>query len=227
MAEHAVIPDRAGQAPWAAFHRAVSVHAPCVDELVNAMCPCAGKRVLDIGCGTGRNLAPLMAQSMRVTGVDIDEQALAEARQRDGCAGAEIRAMSMTRLEFPSAVFDAAIAVSVLNHGLAAEVDAAFDEVQRVLVAGGWFLVTMISTAHPTYGKGEELEPGVFAPWDGPDAGVPHRFFTVEGFGEYLVARGFQVAALKPAGREEIRGINDGHILALARIPARAWSEGD
>jgi SAM-dependent methyltransferase len=212
------MPDPVGQRPWAAFHRAVSHHAPCVSRLTDAMGPCAGKRVLDIGCGAGRNIVPLVAESMQVTGIDIDEQALAEARRRDGCHGAEFHTMSMTHLEFPSETFDGVLAVSVLNHGRTADVDAAFNEVRRVLVARGWFLVTMISTAHPTYGRGEPLEPDVFAPWDGPDAGMPHRFFTFDAFGEYLVARGFQVVDFKPAGRKEIRGINDGHILALARV---------
>src|SRR5690349_10754485 len=102
---------RGERGPWADFHSAVSDPAPCVARLVAVLRPCAGKRVLDLGCGAGRNVGSLLEAGLRVTAVDLDAQALAAARAREDCCGADLRVMSMTRLELPTASFDGVLAV--------------------------------------------------------------------------------------------------------------------
>ncbi|WP_035849854.1 class I SAM-dependent methyltransferase [Kitasatospora azatica] len=49
-----------------------------------------GDRVLDVACGYGRMSIGLAAAGMDVTGVDISEQLLAEARVRAAAAGVEV-----------------------------------------------------------------------------------------------------------------------------------------
>jgi SAM-dependent methyltransferase len=41
----------------------------------------AGRRVLDVGCGTGKSFLPLLRRGYRVTGCDISPEMLAEARR--------------------------------------------------------------------------------------------------------------------------------------------------
>jgi len=39
-------------------------------------------------------------------------------------------------------------------------------------------LLTLISTKADSFGHGQEIEPGTYIKDDGPEAGVPHHFFS-------------------------------------------------
>jgi 2-amino-4-hydroxy-6-hydroxymethyldihydropteridine diphosphokinase len=66
--------DYAELRPFSAFDTAV------LDVAVGALGPLAGKRVLDVGCGTGRFTRELAARGALVTGVDRSETMLRAAR---------------------------------------------------------------------------------------------------------------------------------------------------
>jgi 2-polyprenyl-3-methyl-5-hydroxy-6-metoxy-1,4-benzoquinol methylase len=51
-----------------------------VVRLVSAACATSGRRVLDVGCGYGRLLSQLQAAGLEATGVDINPQIVAAAR---------------------------------------------------------------------------------------------------------------------------------------------------
>jgi ubiquinone/menaquinone biosynthesis C-methylase UbiE len=97
----------------------------------------AGKRVLDVGCGTGANLA-VLAQHFGCTpaGVDSSEGMLAEARRK--LPDADLRRGVAEQLPFDDASFDAAW-MSLVVHLL--ERPRAFAEARRVLVDGGRLIV--------------------------------------------------------------------------------------
>lgn len=83
-----------------------------------------GKRLLDLGCGTGCISIPLAQRGYQVTGVDISEEMLAAAREKSRALQLDIdwRKQDLTSLQlFDEAgnemVFDAAIATfDVFNH---------------------------------------------------------------------------------------------------------------
>ncbi len=85
---------------------------------------CPGKRLLDLGCGTGCISIPLAQRGYQVTGVDISEEMLAAAREKSRALQLDIdwRKQDLTSLQlFDEAgnemVFDAAIATfDVFNH---------------------------------------------------------------------------------------------------------------
>jgi SAM-dependent methyltransferase len=62
-----------------------------------------GEPALDLACGTGRLLVPLVAQGLDVDGVDLSEDMLAGCRRRAEAAGVEVsvRAQPMHELELP------------------------------------------------------------------------------------------------------------------------------
>jgi ubiquinone/menaquinone biosynthesis C-methylase UbiE len=68
-------------------------------------------RILDAGVGTGRNM-PFYPPGSDVIGVDLSPAMLrrAERRRRLSPAAVTLMEMSVTRLEFPDASFDAAVA---------------------------------------------------------------------------------------------------------------------
>ncbi|MFZ5496165.1 MAG: class I SAM-dependent methyltransferase [Verrucomicrobiota bacterium] len=95
-------------------------------------------RVLDAGCGTGGFIRALRASqpAWTVTGVDLEPQAVALARER---TGAEIVEGAITALPFADAAFDAVSTGDVLYH--VEDTAAALREFARVLRPGGAVVV--------------------------------------------------------------------------------------
>jgi S-adenosylmethionine-dependent methyltransferase len=86
----------------------------------DAAMPLQGKRILEIGCGTGSSTVALAEQGAVVTGIDIDEDALVVARERCRAYGlqAEFRAMNAQSLArtFRQDEFDLIIFFASLEH---------------------------------------------------------------------------------------------------------------
>jgi SAM-dependent methyltransferase len=97
----------------------------------------AGKRVLDIGCGTGAALA-VLAREFRCTvaGVDPTPGMLAVARRK--LPTADIQQGIAEALPFADRAFDAALMMTVVQH---VDRRRAFPEALRVLANGGRFLI--------------------------------------------------------------------------------------
>ena len=91
--------------------------------------------VLDVGTGEGQLARVAAAAGARVVGVDPSWGQLVEARRRAG-GPLYVRGEAVA-LPFPDGAFDAALACLVFEHIEA--VDAAIDEVARVLRPGGRF----------------------------------------------------------------------------------------
>ena len=93
---------------------------------------------LDIGCGTGVMSLLLAAQGHRVTGVDLAQLMLAQARSKAAAQGVEIRLIAddvETLDSLPAASFDLAVerhVIWTLSHP-----EAALQTWQRVLRPGG------------------------------------------------------------------------------------------
>ncbi len=94
--------------------------------------------VLDVGCGSGRLAVELAQAGSAVTGIDVSEGRLAEARERAGQAGASARFLhaDMTEpLPFGDGAF--AAAVSRLALMIAPDPEAVLRELARVVAPGG------------------------------------------------------------------------------------------
>ena len=107
----------------------------------------AGRRLLDLGCGTGKSFMPLLRRGYRVTGCDLSP-AMAERARRRARGAASVVEADMRELPALGA-FDL---VTCLDDGLnyltsEAELAAAFAGVARNLAAGGLFVFDLNSLA--------------------------------------------------------------------------------
>lgn len=94
-----------------------------------------GKLILDVGCGSG-TVTRFYAEGNRVTGIDVDKQALSVCRERYGVE--TVWADFATELPFAAAAFDVVVAGETIEH---LPYPAIFlEEVRRVLVPTGLFL---------------------------------------------------------------------------------------
>jgi len=98
---------------------------------------CAGKRVLEIGCGNGADGVQFARHGAEYTGVDLTEAAVAATREHFELLGLMGRFLveNAERLSFDDRSFDVVYSYGVLHH--TPRPAEAFDEILRVLVPGG------------------------------------------------------------------------------------------
>lgn len=97
-----------------------------------------GLRILDAGCGSGRNMLALAARGA-VTGVELAPESLRIAGARQ--LGPVLPGSLEEPLPFADGAFDLAVALDVLEH--VRDDAAALGELARVVAPGGRLLVTV------------------------------------------------------------------------------------
>jgi SAM-dependent methyltransferase len=103
-----------------------------------------GRRVLDVGCGTGRVTTALAELGSRSWGVDRSPEMVEEARRRTG-SSARFKVADAERLPFKNGWFERALMRLVVHH---VERPAAFAELHRVLAPGGRLVIATFDPAH-------------------------------------------------------------------------------
>ena len=108
-------------------------------------------RVLDAGCGDGRNLRYLLARGFSCWGVDRDPAAVEHVRRLAEAVGGEVdpdrfQVADMDRLPWPDASFDAVVCSAVLHFADdAAHFERMVQELGRVLGPRGLFFARLAS----------------------------------------------------------------------------------
>lgn len=133
-------------------------------------------RILDLGCGTGRHTTALVDSGFEVYGCDASGEALSIVSNL--IAEAKFCRCEMTSLAYSADFFDGIICNHVIQHGLFADSQAACQEMLRVLRPGGHLFLTVVSTQHPKYFTGREIEPNTKIDTDAVDGHIPHHFFS-------------------------------------------------
>jgi SAM-dependent methyltransferase len=111
-----------------------------------------GMRVLDAGCGAGRNLVYLLREGVDVSATDHSAEAMAEVRRLASSLAphlpvAQFRVEPVERCSFPDASFDAVISSAVLHFAADDEqFDAMVDAMWRTLRPGGMLFCRLASS---------------------------------------------------------------------------------
>lgn len=95
-----------------------------------------GKTVLDLGCGAGEDVIPLVRRGARVTGIDISPDLIRLAQKRLAGAGVEVslRVGSAYSTELPAESVDVIFCMALIHH---LEIPRVRDEMLRILAPAG------------------------------------------------------------------------------------------
>jgi SAM-dependent methyltransferase len=157
----------------------------------------SGLRVLDLGCGTGRNSNYLALEGAIVTGIEISSTALMLAATRAkelGLIGAGIESNieyikgSMGEmLQFENDTFDLVIDVTSSNSLNESERERYIEETERVLKSGGNFFVKTLCKDGDHNAKNLiKLSPGKeYDTYIMPEIGLTERVWSKEDFVAY------------------------------------------
>jgi ubiquinone/menaquinone biosynthesis C-methylase UbiE len=139
---------RDGYNRWAPLYDSNRNPLTALDDIAFRECfvfPVRNKRVIDLGCGTGRVTRKLVDLGARVTAVDFSPGMMARARQKQGMERVKFIAHDLTkRLPFPAGSF--ALAASCLTVEHIKDKQKFFSEVSRILGPRG---IVYISEMHP------------------------------------------------------------------------------
>lgn len=109
------------------------------------------RRVLDAGCGNGRNLVYFMRSGFSCFGVDLEPAAIAQVRRQAATLAPDLPEENFTvgdleRLEYPDGCMDAIVCSAVLHFADdAGHFGRMLEEMWRVLSAGGLFFARLAS----------------------------------------------------------------------------------
>lgn len=145
------------------------------------------KRVLDLGCGAGRNTWYLANHGFEVYGLDnapTGLKILKKALQERGLK-AELRVGdAFTKLPYVDNFFDAVISVQVMQHAKEPTIIKAIKEIIRVVKPNGLIFITLCGRC--SKGKvryclvqtAKKIAPNTYVPTQGNEAGLVHFIYN-------------------------------------------------
>jgi arsenite methyltransferase len=171
-----------------------------------------GESVVDIGSGPGflcESMADAVGDKGRVVGLDISDDLLASAQQRNARPQLTYRKSDAVALDVPDAAFDVAVSTQVFEY--VADCDRALREMSRVLKPNGRALVVATDWDSVVWRSSDRQRmQAMLAAWEGhcADPRLPRTL------GPRLRAAGFNITAVH------------GHPIINTRLGADTYSQG-
>ena len=123
-----------------------------------AMLDLPPKKILDVGCGHGRDAKYFSEKGYRVEGIDLSDKLLEKARAQ--APKADFYRMDMRKMTFPDETFDGLWSMASLLHLPPEEASSAMKEYHRVLKSSGLMYLSVLEgngpdslPATPKYGN--------------------------------------------------------------------------
>ncbi|MFX1408031.1 MAG: class I SAM-dependent methyltransferase [Promethearchaeota archaeon] len=141
------------------------------------------KRILDLGCGTGRHIIFFLKNGFELYGIDAAPKGLEIAKmwleEENQCAELLLHRIE-EKLPFKDDFFDAIVSIQVIHHNFLDKIIITIKEIERVLRKGGIIFITFPTLKlfkHKDYWDLVEVEPRTFIPQNGQEKDLPHHFF--------------------------------------------------
>src|SRR6266446_3292537 len=144
-------------------------------------------RVLDAGCGTGRNVLPILSAFDNSSAVLFDNSPVALTLLEADIVKLGLKErVDIIELDLDTGLsvitqqFDAVIASLVVHHGYMNEIETRLTSLKEKLLLGGIFIYAAPSIFDPRARTGTEVEPNTFINTEQDDGALPHHYSTSE-----------------------------------------------
>lgn len=140
------------------------------------------QNILDLGCGTGRDVIALAKDDFNVYGLDISKRAAKRTQQwlAEENLSANIRIGNMHQsLPYADNTFDGVISIKAMHHAIVADIKKLISGLERIMRPGGILMIEVPKKDQEQQAKGphKEVEPGTLVFSEGTEKGVPHHTF--------------------------------------------------
>lgn len=149
------------------------------------------KKVLDLGCGSGRHTIYLSKHGFEVYGIDNAPEGIKITKDWLNKEKLEVNLKTGSvykKLSYRDNFFDAIISVQVIHHAKIKTIQKAIKEIERVLKPNGLIFVSVPKLfskrdlKNPSnkakIWKLNQIEPRTFIPLDGDEKGLIHYYFN-------------------------------------------------
>lgn len=157
-----------------------------LDQVIETLRAKKANRVLDLGCGLGRNTIALVQEGFNVIGIDPAGTAINQLQsQLDQLQlNAKLIKGRFQSIPLEDALVDAVISVQTIQHGTLHNVKKGISEIERVLKPNGCVFVTVPGR----YSQGKlrpflvktarKIADRTYVPTQGKETGLPHFVYN-------------------------------------------------
>lgn len=145
------------------------------------------EKILDLGCGSGRNALFLAKNGFKVWGIDNAQEGLNTLKNSAQKSGANIEltcADIYKKLPYKDNSFDAVISLQVLQHNKRSQIQNTINELQRVLKPNGFLFITVCGrysegkTRYCLVKTAKKIAENTYVPTIGDETGLIHFIYN-------------------------------------------------
>jgi len=137
------------------------------------------KKIMDLGCGTGRHTIFLAKNDFNVIASDISETGLKTTENKAnklGLKNIEYLQNDMRNIPLSENTLDGLLCVWTTGHGMLIDVEKNVEEIYRILKPNGIVIIDYVSIDDKHYGKGREIEENTFLDNMEGEEKIPHHY---------------------------------------------------
>ena len=139
------------------------------------------KKVLDLGCGSGRHLVFLAKKGFDVYGIDMAKSGIEISKKwldKEGLKANLKIGDIYKKLPYKSNFFDAIVSIQTLHHEKIEKIRKLIKEIERILKINGLIFITVLDLRCVPNKNKKQVAPRTFILLKGNDVGVPHYSFN-------------------------------------------------